>query len=185
MQQKTGDELFSNQEMHLNYSLSDFWGWYASNLLHGALRGAVAEYIVSRALEIPTDECRQDWEAFDVLFGDKRIEVKSSAYYQCDEQDKPSRISFSISKHTRWNPDTKWTDSKRESDLYIFCVLGDSDDFGMDPMDVSQWNFYILKTEELDSKLGDQQTLSLSSLLAMKPLYSSYDDLKHNVESIL
>ena len=185
MQQKSGDELFTNQEMYLNYSLSDFWGWYASNLLHGALRGAVAEYIVSRALDLPTNECRQDWEAFDVVFGTKRIEVKSCAYYQSSEQDKPSRISFNISKHTRWNEETKWNDSKRESDLYIFCLLGDSDDKGTNPMDVSQWSFYVLPTSVIDEKLGDQKTISLSALLELNPVYSTYDDLKQSVERTL
>lgn len=185
MQRKNGDELFTNQGMYLDFSLSDFWSWYASNLLHGPLRGAVAEYIVCKALEVQTEDGREDWEAFDVLFRGKRIEVKSSAYFQSSEQEKASRIAFSISKRARWDVETKWSELKRNSDLYVFCLLGSSCSGAADPMNVGLWNFYVVKTEVLDTICGDQQTLSLSSLLSMNPLRSSYDDLKQTVETLL
>ena len=35
----TGDELFQNSGLFMNFNLLDFWSWYASDLLNHPVRG--------------------------------------------------------------------------------------------------------------------------------------------------
>lgn len=183
MKQLTGDELFSNDGMQYNYSISDFWKWYASNTLHSALRGAIAEFIVAKALELPC--CvRQTWDAYDLKYNDYRIEVKSSAYLQEDFDGRYSRISFSIAKHSHWNEEDKWNIKERCSDVYIFCLFAETDRDKANPMQIEQWQFYVLPTSILDEQCGDKQTLSLSALLSLSPIQCTYSELKSVMDAM-
>lgn len=183
MKQLTGDELFSNEGMVLNFSMYDFWKWYASNTLHSALRGAIAEFIVAQALELPC-ETRQNWDAYDLEYNGIKIEVKSSAYLQDDNGDKLSRISFSIAKHTHWNEEDKWNDKKRHSDVYVFCLFAETIREKADTMQLGQWQFFVLPTSVLDEQCGDKQTLSLSALLSLSPIQCTYSELQSTIDAI-
>lgn len=183
MKQLTGDELFSNDGMQYPYSISDFWKWYASNTLHSALRGAIAEFIVAKALDLPC-EVRQSWDAYDLKYNDYRIEVKSSAYLQDNNFDRFSRISFSIAKHSHWNEDEKWNNKERYSDVYIFCLFSETDRDKANPMQIEQWQFYVLPTAILDEQCGDKQTLSLSALLSLSPIQCTYSDLQSVMDAM-
>ena len=183
MRQLTGDELFSNEGMQLNFSMSDFWRWYASNTLHSALRGAIAEFIVAKALDLPCT-VRQTWDAYDLKYNNKKIEVKSSAYLQDDNGDSFSRISFSIAKHSHWNEDEKWNNKVRHSDVYVFCLFAEKDRANADPLQIGQWQFFVLPTSVLDEQCGDKQTLSLSSLLSLSPIQCKFSDLQSTIDAI-
>lgn len=183
MEQLTGDELFSNDGMNLDFCMSDFWKWYASNTLHSALRGAIAEFIVAKALDLHC-EIRQSWDAYDIDYNGTKIEVKSSAYLQDDNGDKLSRISFSIAKHSHWNEDDKWNNLVRHSDIYVFCLFSETDRSKADPMKLEQWQFYVLPTSVLDEQCGDRQTLSLSALLSLSPSQCTYSDLQATIDAI-
>ena len=183
MKQLTGDELFSCEGMQHPYSISDFWKWYASNTLHSALRGAIAEFIVAKALELPCI-VRQSWDAYDLEYNKNRIEVKSSAYLQDDNGDKYSRISFSIAKHSHWNEDDAWNIKERPSEVYVFCLFAETDRDKADPMKLEQWQFYVLPTSIIDEQCGDKQTLSLSALLSLSPIKCTYSELKSVMDAI-
>ena len=183
MKQLTGDELFSNEGMHLDFSMSDFWKWYASNTLHSALRGAMAEFIVAKALGLPC-YMRQGWDAYDLEYNGIKIEVKSSAYLQDDNGDRFSRISFSIAKHSHWNEDDKWNNMMRHSDVYVFCLFSETDREKADPMQMEQWQFYVLPTLVLDEQCGNRQSLSLSALLSLSPIQCTYSDLQTTIDAI-
>lgn len=183
MKQLTGDELFSNEGMHLNYSMSDFWKWYASNTLHSALRGAIAEFIVAKALDLHC-EVRQSWDAYDLEYNGTKIEVKSSAYLQDDNGDSFSRISFSIAKHSHWNEDGKWNNKVRHSDVYVFCLFAEKNRENADPLQIEQWQFFVLPTSVLDEQCGDRQTLSLSALLSLSPSQCKYSELQSTIDAL-
>lgn len=183
MKQLTGDELFSNEGMHLNFSISDFWKWYASNTLHSALRGAIAEFIVAKALDLPC-AVRQSWDAYDLEYKGIKIEVKSSAYLQDDNGDNFSRISFSIAKHSHWNENEKWNNKVRHSNVYVFCLFSETDRDKADPLQIGQWQFYVLPTSVLDEQCGDRQTLSLSALLSLSPFQCTYSDLQATIDAL-
>ena len=183
MKQLTGDELFSNEGTHYPFSISDFWKWYASNTLHSALRGAIAEFIVAKALELPC-VIRQSWDAYDLEYKGIKIEVKSSAYIQDDNEDRFSRISFSIAKHSHWNEEEQWNHKVRHSDIYVFCLFSETDRTKADPMKLEQWQFYVLSTSVIDRECGDKQTLSLSSLLSLSPIQCTYSDLQTTIDAV-
>ena len=183
MKQLSGDELFSNDGMVLNYDVTNFWQWYASNTLHSALRGAIAEFIVAKALELPCI-VRQSWDAYDLEYNGTKIEVKSSAYLQDDNADRFSRISFSIAKHSHWNEDEKWNNKVRHSDVYVFCLFAEQNREIANPLKLEQWQFFVLPTSVLDEQCGDKQTLSLSALLSLSPIQCTYSDLQSTIDAI-
>jgi hypothetical protein len=73
-------------------SVLDFWRFAMSDLRMHNVRGYFAEYLVGRALDL--EVARVEWDDFDVLWGDVKIEVKSSAYLQSWAQRRPSTIAF-------------------------------------------------------------------------------------------
>lgn len=63
----TGDELFhDNGKEWLDFKISDFWRWAYGNLLDNTKRGALAEYMIQRALGLDTSGTQTDWGAYDI-----------------------------------------------------------------------------------------------------------------------
>ena len=92
---KTGTEQFHHNGVGLGFDLLDFWQWSASNLVDNAARGAVAEYLVARALGIASNGIREGWAPFDLTTASGvKVEVKSAAYVQSWHQTKLSNITF-------------------------------------------------------------------------------------------
>jgi len=175
---KTGKEpfLFNGNELPIN--VLSFWQWSTSELLGNALRGILAEFIVASTIDV-LDSPREEWDAYDLMtkYGLK-IEVKSSAYLQSWKQDKLSKISFGIQPTTVWDENNKRsTESKRQADVYVFCLLAHKDQSSVNPLDLSQWEFYVLDTEVLNDKIPLQKTIALSSLLRLNPAKAGYDEL--------
>jgi len=175
---KTGKEpfLFNGNELPIN--VLSFWQWSTSELLGNALRGILAEFIVASTIDV-LDSPREEWDAYDLMTKNRlKIEVKSSAYLQSWKQDKLSRISFGIQPTTVWDENNKRsTASKRQADLYVFCLLAHKDQSSVNPLDLSQWEFYVLDTKVLNDKVPLQKTITLSSLLGLKPAKAKYDEL--------
>ena len=175
---KTGKEpfLFNGNELPIN--VLSFWQWSTSELLGNALRGILAEFIVASTIDV-LDSPREEWDAYDLMTKNRlKIEVKSSAYLQSWKQDKLSKISFGIQPTTVWDENNKRsTESKRQADVYVFCLLAHKDQSSVNPLDLSQWEFYVLDTEVLNDKIPLQKTIALSSLLRLNPAKAGYDEL--------
>lgn len=93
---KNGDETFSLSGNPLEFRLSAFWQWSASDLVSNATRGVLAEFLVASALGL-AGGVRAEWDAFDILLADgTRVEVKSAAYLQSWAHAKLSNVTFSI-----------------------------------------------------------------------------------------
>lgn len=54
----------------------------------------------------------------------------------------------------------------------------------IDPLDMDQWDFYILPTSVLDDKVGDQKRIGLNSLIKLNPLHVKYGDIAFGVEKL-
>jgi len=164
---KTGTERFRNEDKLLSFDLLNFWQWSASDLVSNATRGVLAEYIVMRALGIENDHIRDEWAAFDLETSNGiKIEVKSAAYLQSWHQKKLSKISFRTPKTRLWNPDTNklLPESKRQADVYVFALLAHKDKKTVNPLDVSQWEFYVLPTSIINERKRSQHSITLSTL---------------------
>lgn len=187
MERLSGNEHFYFDGMPTGFLLNDFWAWQASDLLNNALRGVLAEFIVATALENDTSQVRQEWDAYDLLYGERwKIEVKSSAHLQSWEQKAPSRVQFSIRPTRAWSPEDGYSETViRQSDLYVFCFFACTDREKANPLLLDQWEFYILPTFLLNEQLGEQQTISLSRLLSLHPEKSDYGILGAKVRRML
>ena len=147
-----------------------------------ALRGILAEFIVASTIDT-LDNPRDEWDAYDLKTKNGlKIEIKSSAYLQSWEQKELSKIIFGI--QPTHEDRTKPNEKIRQSDIYIFCVLSHKDKSSVDPLNLSQWDFYILETKILNEKVKTQKSITLSSLLRLNPIKIKYDSLKAEIEQI-
>ncbi|MFK7949322.1 MAG: hypothetical protein AB8G11_17150 [Saprospiraceae bacterium] len=176
---KSGKEFFNYCNDDLDFQLLDFWKWNQSNLLENRTRGILAEFIVMKALNILSKN-RIEWDFFDLRTNSgKAIEVKSAAYIQSWEQRKLSTIQFGIHK-TKSDASNPLYDGKEQrwADYYIFCLLVEKNQNKINPMDLTQWKFYVLETKVLDEKVGNQKTIGLKSILKLEPTVCNYYELK-------
>lgn len=150
--------------MHVNRD--DFLQWAHSDLLCNRERGVLAEYMVGCCLNA-VGHNRMEWDACDLKtdYG-ARIEVKSSAYLQSWRQTKRSTIRFDIAKKKAWNAETNTflEPPNRQSDVYVFCVLAETNIELVDPLSFAQWQFFVASTNLINARLGNQKSLSLSAL---------------------
>lgn len=184
--QKSGKEPFHDRGNPLNFALLDFWQWSSSDLVNNALRGVLAEYIVKKALHI-TSPTRVEWDAYDFMFPNGLlVEVKSAAYVQSWSQQSYSAIKFGIRPTIGWDAGTNEyeTQSRRQAHVYIFCVLHHREQSTIDPLDVSQWDFYVLPTTILDQRLGAQKTVSLFRLMQLEPVVVPFATLLSTVQKL-
>ena len=165
---------------------SEFYDWAYSDLLVNNQRGHLAEYIVAKALEI-TNNKRLEWDPYDLLYKNCKIEIKSCAYIQAWEQNTFSYITFDI-KPTRlfdYKLNCYQDEYKRQSDIYVFCLLKHKDKKTINPLDVNQWDFFIVPTKILNEKLGEQKKVSLSKLSKMNINPVQYRNIKQKTEEYM
>ena len=163
----------------LSFDLFSFWKWAYSDLLANTARGILAEYIVKMALK-DQSKSRVEWDNYDILTPKgSKIEVKSSAYIQRWKQKRLSTISFSIEPTANWDEKTGMYKQikSRDTDYYIFCLLHHQDRLTMDPLNLSQWTFYVLSTDVLNHHKPHQKSISLSPLLKLNPQIMNFQQL--------
>lgn len=163
-----GTEQFEGTGAENAPTLADFWQWSASDLLSNAFRGMLAEFIVGSALGCVDSAVRREWHAYDFEANGIKVEVKSTALLQTWPQNSYSKPSFDIRKTTGWDAGTnEWLHgpARRQADVYVFCVLIADDKATVNPMDLRQWEFYVVATKLLD-ELQDQRTITLTALSA-------------------
>jgi len=181
---KTGHEQLTFNETALHFSLLDFWRWSVSDILSNATRGRFAEFIVATATNIDIKTCRDEWSAFDLKTPDGiKLEIKSAAYLQSWFQRALSKISFSTRASSAWDAQTnKFSDVKqRHADLYVFCLLHHNNKQTVDPLNLDQWEFYVLATKQLNEYARSQHSITLKSLQKLtKPV--SYDKLNEEIK---
>ena len=165
---RSGSEVFHSGNEDLGFNLLSFWQWSSSDVVSNTTRGILAEYIVGRALDcIKDDDVRDEWGAYDLMTqSGVRVEVKSAAYIQSWHQSKLSKINFVVPKTFGWNRETNKldTEKKRQADVYVFALLLHKDKKSINPLDISQWEFYVLPTKVLDQKERRQHSITLASL---------------------
>jgi len=185
-QLKTGQEPFTFNDTELPINVLSFWQWSSSELLGNALRGILAEFIVASSIDT-LDKPREEWDAYDLITKNGlKIEIKSSSYLQSWKQTVLSKIIFGIQPTSSWDDQTdKRTKKKiRQSDIYIFCVLSHTNKETVDPLNLNQWDFYLLETNILNEKVETQKTITLSSLLKLNPIKTDYSGLKENIQKL-
>lgn len=180
---KTGQERFLGApDMP---KLLDFWAWAYSDLAGNTQRGKLAEYIVALAVGCQ-HEIRPAWESYDLLSpAGIKIEVKSSAYIQSWEQEVLSDIRFDITEKSNQHGSAVAGAKKRQADVYVFCVLKHKDWATLNPLDLSQWEFYPVATRRLNACFKQQKSLGLSPLrVRCRVNACGYEMLKTAIEKV-
>lgn len=177
----TGAEHLSG----VDATVQDFWRFAMSDLRMNNVRGYFAEFLVAMALG--AEGPRIEWDAYDVLASDgTRVEVKSSAYPQVWDQRRPSRIKFTGLTGRTWTPQEGESPTATfNADVYVFAVQTAQTHDQYDPLDVSQWSFYVLGRRVLED-LG-YQSLGLATLgkLTSAVEYSDLADAIHSATTTL
>ena len=184
---KTGGESFLFNGESTNIKLQEFWSWSSSDVLNNAMRGVLAEFIVASSLGI-ADSCRVEWDAYDIITKEgKKIEVKSAAYLQSWKQSRLSNIGFDIRPTCSLNSETNIynNDQIRQADIYVFCILSHKDKLTVNPLDLDQWDFYIIDTAILNEVYPHQKRISLNPLLGLNPIKARYSEIKKAIDIIL
>lgn len=164
-ERKTGGERFAG----MPHTLGEYWAWAHSDIASNAERGKLAEYIIHCAVGSKAP-CRTEWDAYDVLSEEGvKIEVKSSAYLQTWRQERFSDIRFDIAPKNAWDAEsnTYSGDRRRSADVYVFCLFAAKDAERADPLDLDQWEFYVLSTRTLEERVPRQKQIGLRALLRL------------------
>jgi hypothetical protein len=176
-----GSELVSQA----NVTVHDFWAWAYSDILSNRNRSVFAEFLVAVALNL-TDQPRVEWDAVDLRYGDKKIEVKSSAYIQSWQQKKPSVLKFDIGKKRGWDSEANVTagEKGRNADCYVFCIYEEHDMQNANVLNLDKWLFVVVATERINEVFGNQKSISFSRLCQFGKAVK-YDSLRCAIDSVL
>ncbi|MBB4931238.1 hypothetical protein F4561_002058 [Lipingzhangella halophila] len=139
------------------------------------------------ALDCIGGKTRLEWDGHDLLTPEGRIEVKSAAYLQSWEQKELSRIVFDIKPAEGWDhaTNTHYRERTRRSEAYVFCLLKHKDKATVDPLNLDQWEFYVMATSRLTAAVGNQKTISRDSLRKHQPANASFANLREHVAEAL
>ena len=143
-------------------TVADFWRFAMPDLRMNNTRGLFAEFLVSQAVK--SQQPRVEWASHDVETQDGlRIEVKTSAYLQAWEQRSLSPIRFGGLRARTWSPGAGYRETKSyNADVYVFAVQTARDHAAYDPLDTSQWDFYVLPCPEVAAL--DSDSLGLGAV---------------------
>ncbi|MFH1852134.1 MAG: hypothetical protein ABIA75_07290 [Candidatus Neomarinimicrobiota bacterium] len=164
---KSGNEKLHYDGESVDIDLLSFWIWSASDFISNTTRGILAEFIVAKGMGNISSGVRNEWEPYDLETDDGiKIEVKSAAYVQSWHQHKLSHISFRVQKKLVWEANTNRREgvAKRPADVYVFALLSHKDKMTIDPLNLKQWEFFVLPTEVLNQRKRSQHSITLKSL---------------------
>jgi len=169
-----------------NKTVCDFWQWSFSDLMQNTTRGILAEYIVAALLGID-DKVRNPWLAFDLELPDGRtIEIKTMSLLQAWAQKKLSTPRVVLAPTRKWEPKTGEMEKEPtfNADIYVICYFNSSNYETANPLDLTQWEFYVFTKKKLVKLLNGKKSISLKTLekCGIKPLKAQ--ELKGVVQSL-
>lgn len=179
----TGTERFRHKGLGEAWTVQAFWQWSASDLIENTSRGILAEYIVALALGVDVSGTREAWAAWDLRTPapeEITIQVKSAAYVQSWSQRRLSTIQFNVEARRAFDADTNTSTAapERHSDVYVFALLTHQHKPSVDPLDLSQWRFFVLPTSALNARRRSQHSITLKSLQGLAGDGVSFEELR-------
>ena len=141
----SGDEKL----VGIDGTVTDFWRFAMPDLRMNNVRGYFAEFLVSRALGV--EQTRVEWDDYDVLWGDIRVEVKASGYLQSWAQKKPSSITFTGLRGKEQGEHWSLSDEDvYKADVYVFAWHTMQDPAAYEALDIGSWAFHVLSRAQLE-----------------------------------
>lgn len=191
-----GSTHFRQGDSQLAPTIGDFWAWALSRLLADGPRGDLAEFIVNTALGSDMTIPKKGWGECDIIYREQRVEVKCSSILQEWIRPTPSKPVWGCAKTLACDVELQGGEyvyvgrkegdyPQRRSEVYVFCLFSEVDRQRADPADFAQWQFYIVPTETLDEKLGDQRSISMQGLERIGAVRCGYSELRETVDRVL
>ncbi len=183
----TGDEAFVFDGETIGFDFLDFWRFHYSNIY--SLHGEIAEFVVARALGVTESQNSAYWTLWDTTYRDKRIEVKATAYYHLwNSNGKVSKQrAFGITMANGSYDTAKSGNNEfcRQNDVYVFCLnTGDARE-SSNPLNLNNWEFYIVPTAVINEKCGNNKTISLGRIKRLGFFAKRYDEIKNEIDKII
>jgi hypothetical protein len=182
-QRMSGVEPLHANGVSLGVSLQQFWQWSGSDLISNSQRGIFAEFLVAHALGVDLG-VRTEWDAYDLVTGfGIKVEVKASGFVQTWAQERLTNIGFDIAPKLSWDAstNTSFTDAARPAQVYVFAVHAHIEQASIDPLNVNQWEFYVLGTPALNQECSSQRRISLRTLQRLCPEAVPFEGLREAV----
>lgn len=179
-----GDEVFTLNGKPTEMNILDFWRWHFCERFD--LQDKFAEYIVAKALGLTAADNVGVWTLFDILYREKRVEVKETSYlhaWQSDEEPKSKVRNFGINKAYSEYKDNA-SEYKRQSDIYVFCLNTGETRQEADPLRLENWEFYIIPTSKINELCGDAKSISLSRVRKIAH-QCTYKEIRNVVDGMI
>lgn len=167
-------------------TLLEFWKFRYCNIFD--LQEAIAEFIVAKALGKEKADNLEYWTLYDIDYRGKRVEVKETSYYHPWNENRPISTAryFGITKANS-NYDDKEHENRyeRQNDVYVFCLNTGFTAEESYPLNLNNWEFYIVPTKTINEKCGDNKTISLVKLKKLGIEPKRYDEIKTTIDSFI
>lgn len=182
----TGNEMFTFNEETAGFTLADFWQFEYSNVYN--LQEVIAEFIVAKALGMNEAHNVDYWTLYDIKYRNQRIEVKQSSYYH------PWNENGNISEHrtfgiTKANSNYENSDTEnnfeRQNDIYVFCLNTGRTKETAYPLNLNNWEFYIVPTDFINANCENNKTISLGRIRNFGFKALNFDEIKSEIDSII
>lgn len=164
-------------------TISDFWQWAYSDLMQNVERAVLAEYIVAALIGVD-NKLRVPWLAYDLkLPNGKTVEVKTMSKLQAWYQRRLSNPRVVIKPTRKWDPKTNVMEKepKLHSDLYVICFFKTDSHDTADPLNLNQWEFFVLTREAIKKLLMHRKSISLGLLKKLGIKSTNADGLSAKV----
>ena len=180
----TGKEKFSLSGKELDFDITDFWKFQYSNIY--SLHGEIAEFVIARALGIAEAQNSEYWTLWDITYRGVKIEVKATAYFHLWNTDgkisKQRTFSIAPANGDYDKENSGNSELRRQNDLYFFCLINGDTKENSNPLNLNNWEFYVVPTSFLNEHCGNNKTISLGRIRSFGFDGIAYDQLKEKID---
>lgn len=181
-----GNEPFKYDGIDLGFNVMNYWRFQFSNLIDNL--GFVAEFLIAQALGKEEPDNCNGWTIYDLIYKGKRIEVKATSYWQSWKKSHiiSEQRNFSIRK-TYVDYQNNKSEKARQNDIYIFCLDKGKDELSSNPLNLENWEFYVVPTKVINELFDNQKVLSLKKLKNIERYGKelTYEQIKEKVDNII
>ncbi len=179
----TGSEPFRCSWGPLGVTLLDFWRWSESDLLNSLTRARLAEFIVATALGAHAEGPRDEHSSLDLVTPDGvEVRVKSASFLKTFHQRDLSKVIFVPQVHPSHGRAVGPQHTAHRAQVYVFALLDYVERATVDPLDLSQWRFFVPPTSKLEALVTGQHALTVPTLDDLSAGSVAYGDLKAAVQ---
>lgn len=193
IQLRKGKEPFVDNGKPVGLTLLDYWQYQHSNIFNNY--DSIAEFLVGKALGLQAPTNKQYWTLWDIDYcpdwlEDRmvRVEVKETSYYHPWSENHISKArTFSIAPGNLGYYEEHARRIERQCDIYVFCLnVGETKEESY-PLDVNNWEFYVVPTRLINEKCyRNQKTITLGRIRNLEGIERiPYEGIKEEVDRLI